>query len=138
MNDWLTVFFGGTGFTGLVAILYTIFKERKKNNQEDLKGDLTLGELFRASARKEVELVYQDMARLHGELEAQKSICNHHTQQLIDQQQQIETQAITIALVQARYRAAEEYVTALLKEWGKPVPPSPPRDYKLGESKNDR
>ena len=138
MNDWLTVLFGGTGFTGLVAILYTIFKERKKNNQEDLKGDLTLGELFRASARKEVELVYQDMARLHGELEAQKSICNHHTQQLIDQQQQIKTQAITITLVQARYKAAEAYVATLLKGWGNITPPNPPKDYKLGESKNDR
>lgn len=133
MNDWLTVLFGGTGFTGLVAILYTIFKERKKNNQEDLKGDLTLGELFRASARKEVELVYQDMARLHGELEAQKSICNHHTQQLHDQQQQIKSQAITITLVQARYRAAEDYITALLRAWGQPAPPQPPKDYKRGE-----
>ena len=65
INEWLTVLFSGTGFTGVIAVLYTIFKERKKNSQEDLKGDLTLGELFRASARKEVELVYQDMARLH-------------------------------------------------------------------------
>ena len=138
MNDWLTVFFGGTGFTGLVAILYTIFKERKKNNQEDLKGDLTLGELFRAAARKEVELVYQDMARLHEELQSQKAICNHHTQQLHDQQQQIKSQAITITLVQARYRAAEAYVAALLEEWGNANPPNPPQDYRLGEDKNDR
>lgn len=135
MSDWLAIIFGGSGFAGLIAILYTIYKERNKNVQEDLKGDLSLGELFRSAARKEVELVYQDMAALHKELEAQKDICNHHTQQLREQQQQIRTQTITISLVQARYKAAEEYIHRLLDAWGQPHPPQPLSEYRLGEKK---
>ena len=137
MSDIWTGVLGGGTLVGLVTIMYTIWKERNKNRQEDKqrsldleKDDLTLGEYFRVVARQEVEAVQAQMNALQHRLAERDSVCEGHTQQL-------RSQAVVISLMQARYRAAEAYVATLLQEWGKrETPPPPPADFRMGDMGN--
>ena len=64
--ETIITLFGGTTIVSLVSIFYRIWKERKGNTQKDLAGDLTLGELFREAARKEVVASLKETAELRA------------------------------------------------------------------------
>lgn len=67
-TEILVALFGGTGIATTVSVLYQIWRERKSNVQKDLAGDLTLGELFRQEARKDILEVYREKDELRKRL----------------------------------------------------------------------
>jgi ubiquinone biosynthesis protein UbiJ len=60
----LVALFSGTGIATVIGVIYQIIRERRGNVQRDLAGDLTLGELFRSVARKEVAAMQTEVDEL--------------------------------------------------------------------------
>lgn len=65
-SSFLAALFGGTGIASVITVAYRIFKERRQNIHADMAGDLTLGEMFRASARREVAEADRENVRLRA------------------------------------------------------------------------
>lgn len=82
--ELLVALFGTTGIASVVAIVYQIIRERRGNVQKDLAGDLSLGELFRDAARKEVALVQHDMGALRDTMAAMRALADEQAQQIRD------------------------------------------------------
>ena len=107
--------FGGTGLVGLIGVIYQIVRERRSNTRSDLSGDLSLGEMFRVAARKEVSAAYEEIGKLRSEA--------------VRLQKSFDMQAREIRDLDLKYRAAQDYIAHLIRNWQNGDAPEPPSGY---------
>lgn len=132
-TELLIALFSGTTLTTLLTIGYTIWRERKRNVQKDMAGDLTLGALFRDIAVKQVTTIEAELERLQAtvrELRECKDRLEARTREL---SRQVKEQQSHLDLIERKYRGAQDYVRVLVQAWrevmGEHPLPAPPEEY---------
>lgn len=110
--DAVIALFGSTGLATIVGIGYQIVKERKLNRQKDLAGDLSLGELFRETARREVVAMQRDIDMIRNS--------NRKLREKVDRSER-QIEELRSDLVKA-----EDYIDSLLIAWPAGEAPVPP------------
>lgn len=123
-TEALIALFSGTGIATVLGILYQVWKERRGNEQRDIAGDLTLGELFRAAAKREVADAYMQLDQMRAKL-------SEYANMLAEHQRRIDEQTAALRVMEAKYRGAQDYVQVLVREWRSimgeehPIPEAP-------------
>jgi hypothetical protein len=112
-SEVLIALFGGTGFATIVGIIVQVWRERRGDVQKDMAGDLTLGELFRDAARKEVIAVQKDMESMHLQFDKVRALADEQNQQIRDLRAAYETCETKCKLLLMRWPAHE----SLPPEW---------------------
>lgn len=132
-SDLLVALLSGTGLASLLTVGYRIWKERRHNTQQDLAGDLTLGELFRDVARKEVLAVQHDMETLQKTVRELRACKDRLEMSVRELTQKLDEQGTHIDLLERKYRGAQDYVRVLVSAWQEMMPghplPEPPEEY---------
>lgn len=119
-GEVLVALFSGTGIATALGIVYQIWKERHSNEQRDIAGDLTLGELFRVTAKREVEEAWEQRDKMGKRLAAVET--------------RLDEEVKARMLFEAKYRGAQNYVAVLVAAWREmmgpdhPIP-EPPDEY---------
>ena len=126
-TEVITALFSTTGIATVLGIGYQIWRERHGNEQKDMAGDLTLGELFRESAKRAVADIQTEADALRERLRAVEK-------RLADYKEQLDEEVEARRELEAKYRGAQDYVAVLVAAWreamgvGHPLP-EPPEEY---------
>jgi len=134
--ETLIALFTGTGLATVIGVVYRIFKERRGNAQKDMAGDLTLGELFREAARREVVQVQADMSEMRAQLRELRDCKDKLEEEVRELTRLAKEQGELIELMERKYRGAQDYVQILVDTWrakfgddDENAIPDPPDEY---------